>query len=271
MTTSVGLQGRGRVSISGGITGSTSNMLFLFTPAAPYGYLTATSITTQNGIYTMGSALNQYSGFSVLSSSCSAYRVVSFGLVIRVVSNVTNTQGALTISTIGMNRTINWSGATTIQAISPDYQEQEIVPLATGMEYTWISKPLGTTAHQPDSLSATNTSTVTFPGSCPQWTQCVVEVSGGVAATALEVEYFLNVEAQVSPQNALQHFCPATAPPNPIATNLRAKVHASTSSTLSGGIQAAENWFTSKLSSLAGDLVRDVNPEMIMSSLVGLL
>lgn len=264
----IGTQGYGRMTLT---IINTNGAATIFTPGAPFGFMSASGTTS--GYYNWSAGLTTYNGLSLLSSSCSAYRVVSFGLVARVISNVTNTQGSLTVSTIGAQSNNLYSTTSVTPQLSGDYQEQSIYPLAVGMEIRWVSKPLGALAHQFSAITTSTTDTRQTAGfsGMPFWTSCLLELSNCLTGTAIEVQYFVNVEAQISPATGLQHVAPPNAPPNPIAIKARETLHQKMPSAIAGGIEAAENFFSTQLSKMAGDIVRNVNPEMVMSTLVGLL
>jgi hypothetical protein len=255
----IGQQLRGRVSMNGGFntSGSVYGNILVFQPTAPYGVWSPASFSA--GSYTMGTSMTEYLGNTIFASGCSGYRLVSMGCIVRVVSAVTNTSGIVTLSTAAPN---SWTGSV-LAASSPDWIEQYNEPCATGAEYTWISKPYGSESSQFLPLSGSTTTGLTNVS----WTALVVELSAAAAATTLDVEYFVNVEAQLDVGSSLTHMAPPPTPPNPVAIKLRDTVHQKTPSGHAGGPDFFDEFMLNVLKPAANVVMQNVSLDSLMSML----
>jgi len=94
-------------------------------------------------------------------------------------------------------------------------------------------------------------------GASANWDSLVIELVGGNSATpytVIDVEYFYNVEFQMSASTALQEIVPPDPSHNPTVITAKSKAHQSIGSFVKGGVAQAESFITSK----AGAVVDDV-------------
>jgi hypothetical protein len=245
----IGQQFRGRITMPGGLgSGSTTGNMLVLSAAAPYGIVGITSSTLgPPATYTSNATLTEYLGNAIVAANCGNYRIVSFGVVVRVASACNNTSGILSLNTFQPSSSL-FSVAFT--GGSPDFIEQFNVPMASGEEFTWVSKPMGSTAAQfvPQSTSSS------LAQNGPTWTSLIIETSSSSSTTALDIEYFLNVEAEINSYSSLVHMAPPPVTPNPVGLKARDTIQQKQSSAQPGGTTTLEtqmyNWATNEISTM---------------------
>lgn len=229
--------------------GTTGTARYTFVPNISFGYIAATNAA---GTFTNGATWTNLGGNAFVTSNAKELRIVSFGVIIRSVMSATNAKGLVILTTDPAPFV-----SATNQAGSMQGQESVILTLAAGMEHTWVSKPLGVTAHQLRPTSAFTSTMSDF-----DWTSLVVEVSGGDTTSAtpyLSVEYVMNVEftVQSSQSSNLAMLQKPPAVPNRVATAAAERVHAKTSSFIEGGIASAVKTMESYAKSALDDVLSD--------------
>lgn len=139
-----------------------------------------------------------------------AFRVVSFGLIARCTMTTATAKGTVVANTA---QQIPYGGAITQGSmVSGEY---EIMTLAAGQVFTWISKPIGPTAHEMVAKTVWNSNTYQ-----PQWTACMINVSGGDLTSGIEymsVELVLNIEGVVDDTGTYGVFQKPAPAPNQLA------------------------------------------------------
>jgi hypothetical protein len=250
----IGQQFRGRQTLTGTTSGYTTGAAMIFFASAPYGYTQC----TYSAAWQIPSAMSEYLGNSVFATACSTYRIVSFGVIIRVASSTQYTSGVMSLNTIAPNGLLGGSLTTS----SADYMEQRNFPLATGAEYTWVSKPTGSDSTRFQALTATSTNSSTGG-----WTSLMVEITSSSSTTALDIEYYLNVEGEISPNQPLAHLAPPPAPPNLLAIKGSKTIQQKMDSSHAGGVDVFDSFIKEMALPVMKDLVANVSPEMIMSAL----
>lgn len=201
-----------------------------FVAAAPFGRLGCGTIAGSPPSATTNAAYNTYATTSLMSTYANAYRVVSAGVVIRCVASAVNASGIVTFGTSGVTAV-----SSTVTLGQNYYQECAVKSIQPGMEYSWISAPLGTTAHEFQGLS-TNTNVNN------DWTALTIEISGaGASLQLLNCEWFINVEFTVSSGQSIATLAPPNPPANGIATSVHSKIHNKLGSLIEGGVSVVED------------------------------
>jgi hypothetical protein len=249
-TNTIAFQSHGRLTMAGGITGLTTGNMTILAAGAPYGSLTATGYSAG---FTFPTIWTQYSATSLMNG-CGTYRIVSFGAIIRVASNVTNTSGILTLSTISPNQNY-LGGGTVITNSNYEYVEQSSYPLAVGAEYCWIAKPVGVTANQ--FINQSSPSMGPNNEGSSYFNFLAIEISGSSNTCILDIEYFVNVEATVLAGNQLVHFIPKQVPKNPVAISKRDEVQAKIPSSSPGGASAFDRLVNDALDKAFSEMSKD--------------
>jgi len=218
--------------------GTTGTAKYCYIPG--YGIYWGRGAQTVTGNWDYGSVYAAL-GNTFVANYAREIRIVSFGCVVRNVGSATTAQGSLILSTVA-----NPDIATLQQAKgSLASTESVVINLAPGMEYTWISKPIGPTAHLFKNKANVTTTTTDL-----DWTTLVVEATGCSttnAAPLFTVEYVINVEFTViqQPGSATDQLAQLTktAPvPNPVATHAYNVAQTQISSFVEGGITKAGNY-----------------------------
>jgi hypothetical protein len=178
----------------------------------PYSILsTASGATT---VYTMNSTYTEVATPAFFASTyASGYRIVCWGVRINVTSAVPNTSGTMILTT----NNSNVATSATYNQGTMEGLDVTAVPIATGKEYIWVSRPVGSSAR---TYSQLNTSAGTV---VPSWTTLFIDAYGGTSGTytQLELEYVYNVEMQLvsgaANTTGLAHVAPKDPAPNPRA------------------------------------------------------
>lgn len=227
---------------------ASGNNMTIFSPHLPFGYIGTTAGTTSTGFAS-------YKQNSMLATYGDKYRIVSFGIITRVIASATTASGIITFGTAGTPLV-----STAYTAGTELYQEVAVKAIQPGMEFSWISAPNGTGARD---FVAQSTSTVLVP---TDFQTLYIEIAGAPANSNMAVvEWFINVEfTPLTTARALT----AIAKPNPPKSNLAEQavshVHSHLGSFIEGGVVHAEqavakfatealtSFFDDPLSSLAG-------------------
>lgn len=224
-------QFRGNLTVG---TSSNGNNLVCFSSSAPFGWISSPTSTATT--CTLDTAYITYKTNSLFATYGDKFRIVSFGCVIRCVASATSASGLITL---GNTTALNPSAVITLG--SELYNDVIIRAIQPGMEVSWVSQPLGSSAHT-FHLASTNAN----PADNDEWTSLVIELSGCPASTAMvNVEWFMNIEFTpktntTGSNNALT----ALARPNPpkvtAATDAASVTRSSLGSFIEGGISKVE-------------------------------
>lgn len=174
-------------------------------------------------------------GLLATATNVGEMRITSFGVIFRSSTSATSSQGCVILTTTPRPTYQNVDGG----AISG--AESVIVSLASGAEYTWISKPLGPDAHLMKEYAFWNTSTLSdFP-----WTSFTYEFLGAAQNTAVAtIEVVMNVEFTVNTEASSQGLAQlqkAPPKPNPVALQAASRAQVNAPSFIQGGITKASD------------------------------
>jgi hypothetical protein len=216
-----------------------------FCAGLPYGYLQTYSRVGQ--AVTFNSAFTSY-GTSLAATYAQAYRIISFGCVVRNVASATNSSGLVTLGTVGVCP----GPSSTITVGLEKYLEQAVVALQPGMEYSWISKPIGANA-----FSFTNPVSTAAGGQMALWTSLIVEVTGGpTSQPTVNVEWFVNVEFTLPQGSAMADLAPPGASEEPFLIRSANRVIRNVGSLLEGGVDYVERSISRAATSYITDTLR---------------
>jgi hypothetical protein len=178
---------------------------------------------------------------STLFPNDNAYevRIVSFGCIFRSTASATNCSGLVNMFVLP-----NPLVSATINSLSVNYPETTTVPMTSGMERSWISKPEGSGAHHFRLFTEATTTMSNF-----DWSSLVIEISGGAASTTVAVvEIIMNIEmtlkTSVIATTGLPGAITKPRPANPVATQIQTAVHSKTASFFTGGVEKVEKAIT---------------------------
>jgi hypothetical protein len=136
--------------------------------------------------------------------------------------------------------------------------ESEVITLAAGMEHSWISKPMGPSAHLFRPIGDHTNAMTNF-----DWTSLVVEITGGDLTTDIAfvtVEYVLNLEMTMrtgGTGNAVAQLQKTPPKPSQPALAAAAHSHATRSSFVQGGIAQATNYLEKTAKSSLDSILAD--------------
>jgi hypothetical protein len=239
------------------IAGTTTGNYVYINPSLVYAIYCADALAGSPAAYTLtyGPALPGNSIITTAGNKITNYRVVSFGVIIRCTSNVTNASGYLILGTHHCDANV---AAATVVAGTTNYAEVETKAIFAGMEYSWVSKPIGA-----DSTRFLDIPTGGATGFNPGWTSLAIEMVGGVAnTTALDLEFFCNVELQMGGDSPLMPFASKAQPHNPVALQAQTRVATTMSSFIEGGVAKAEEWVTRHASAAVDDVLSSIGTLM---------
>jgi len=208
----------------------------LFAPQVSYGYAVGvSSVAGPPATVTMPAVYTAYSSGALVHSVGQRYRIVSFGVICRVISPATSTSGIVTFGSgagiAGISETITLG--------TEVYPEVSVMSLQPGAEFAWISQPHGTGARNfiPKGTSVP----AATDAAEADWTMLTVEVAGAPASTAvLSFEYFLNIEYTVDRASNLVNFTKPNPPMNSTVLSSVSAVHSTLGSMITGGVEAVE-------------------------------
>jgi len=231
-------QTRGSFTLS---TDATGAALIVMVPG--YGIYGLNAGVLAGGNYTLGANWAGLIANTFISTNAKEIRIVSFGVIFRSTASVTNCQGL--VHTASLN---SISVSNLIPQLDQVNPEDAVMTMTSGQEISWISKPLGSTAHEfVPSANITNTMN-DF-----NWSTFLIEVAGGPASTVVAyIEYVFNLEIQLNAGGSftagLGGIPPIMRPSNPVALAAQNKVHSSMGSIITGGVEAVEKKVTSAAS-----------------------
>jgi len=183
---------------------------------------------------------------SFLLTNAQEVRIVSFGVILRTITSATNSQGLMTAGSLGF---IN--AALTFPEGQTSFDESVTQSLAAGTELSWISKPVGTSAHDfTTDLGWVNT------GPFHDWTSLSVEVIGGPVSTpVISAEIFVNIEFTIKSTAGMSSMLPPTKPLNTVAIKAQEAVHSSVPSLIEGGVERVGKFLESKAGAAVDDFL----------------
>lgn len=235
-------QFRGNTTVSSSPNGTLG---LHFAAAAPFGYNTPSAVTATT--WTTGAVYNEYKADSMLETHGKEFRIVSFGVVARSVASATNAAGLVTFGTSGGTMPLS-----TLHNFGTElYDEVAVKALQPGMEFSWIAKPRGPEAHSFRALStATNLLT--------DWTNLTIEITGAtISVPVLNIEWYMNIEFSVAPNNALSAIARPNPPSIPAAATATSHVHHNLGSFFEGGVALVEKAVYDSASQALTTLTRD--------------
>jgi len=237
-------QFRGHVSLNTSL--ATGQFYYAFVPHAPYGYITG---TVAAGSVTLAASYTILQASSMLATYGQAFRVVSAGCIIRCTASATNASGIVTLGTSTAPQ------PTAVIALGGElYQDTTVKALQPGMELSWISMPIGSTAREFSTLGTAN------PGpTSVDWTCLSIEMSGGPgsATTMADLEWFVNVEFTINAGSGLATLAKPNPPAITKATEAASAVHSTLGSFIEGGVRTVEDTVYKHVSDALTNLMAD--------------
>jgi hypothetical protein len=204
---SIPIQFRGRLTLTLSSQGAVSAAI---SGNLPYGLLLTASVAGGSSpVYTYNTVYTSYNEPTIFASNAANYRLVCWGVRINVTSAVPNTSGTLILTTQGTMPAVS----ATYTSGTMDGLDVTAVPLATGKEYLWVSRPLGAGAYLYKALTSNGAVN-------NDWTTLLLDAYGGPTSspyTTIEIEYCLNAEFTVSSTATagLAHLAPKDPPAAP--------------------------------------------------------
>jgi hypothetical protein len=239
---SMPFQVKGMISVATAATGDSFVVV-----GAGGGRFGVVSGTLAAGTWTLGATWSTLAGSAFVATNAQEVRIVSWGVIWRSTAAMTACQGMVhSFSTTGLGPTL------TYPQLSQNTLEDQLIPLTSGMELSWISKPLGAKAHAFRPLSDFTTTSSDF-----DWTTFALEIVGGAASTTVGfLEVVVNVEVQFNNTGiqAMGAIVPPSKSANPIATKIQAQAHSTMGSFIEGGVAKVEQAVTKKASSIASTM-----------------
>lgn len=195
--------------------------------ALPYSYIqaTATSATTYNTPSTFSSVHPP----TIFTSNAQRYRIVCWGVQVRVVSAVPDTAGEIIFTRLNTTPPLGASG---VSSFGLKGNDAETVPCVTGATYTFISRRSGKAIWHYQ-----NADTVLWQFADTQfpWDGLAIELIGGKPnATTLSVQLVYHVEFQSAPETGLYLIAPQDPPANPAITTVTSQVQQALPSVMTG-------------------------------------
>lgn len=184
-------------------------------PAAVYAFnpcpvMSYTSVVPSGGVATWPALFSSYGFPAIFINNVLNYRVVCAGIRCTVVSSVPSSQGRIIIS--HDDATALPAGTRTTGTL--DATNVETFPIVAGASWTVLFRRLG----PPVFNGIGSTSTTGFSStSGPPFSTIIFDMSGMVAATAVDFEYIFNVEYTYNVQSGLGHVAIPDPPSNPAA------------------------------------------------------
>lgn len=145
----------------------------------------------QAAAWTNTAAWQDAGGAAFISANAKEIRLTSFGVVIRSSMTATTAKGLVIMSTDPAPLVSGVYAIGSMQAT-----ESVVTTLAAGFEHSWVSKPMGASAHLFRPIADFTTTMSNF-----DWTSLIVEVMGSdttVSIPFLTAEVVLNVEFTVA-------------------------------------------------------------------------
>jgi len=242
-TGTVPMQIRSLVTVQGGTAGNTSGSYMQVIGDLPYGYINHTSYSAPN--WTLANAQGDSTGGSVVASYAQAFRMVSWGVIVRNIATASNACGQIIIRKLATPYGVN----SVVAAGSVLGTETQISALFPGQEITVVAKPIGTLSRE---FNSQNTTTTVVSGS--NWEAIQIEVVGGYTGAQYVCEIVYNIEMQMV--DAYKQFA-EILPPAPAAntklTDAASKVMSNATTIFEGGVEKiggkilerAEGWLMS--------------------------
>jgi hypothetical protein len=203
--------------------------------------------TLAAGTWTLAATWSTLAGSAFVATNAQEVRIVSWGVIWRSTAAMTACQGMVhCFSTTGLGPT------QTYPQLSQNTLEDQLIPLTSGMELSWISKPLGAKAHAFRPLTDFTTTSSDF-----DWTTFAIEIVGGAPSITVGfLEVVVNVEVQFNNTGiqSMGAIVPPSKPSNPIATKIQAQAHSTMGSFIEGGVSKVEQAVTKKASSIASTM-----------------
>lgn len=210
---------------------SAAGNLIQFTGDLPFSILEVAAFASPT--YTLNPTISS-AGVADFITYAGAYRIVTWGIVIRNVAPATTSSGTVIVRKLSKQFPIS---ATPNRGLMQGSEVQEF-PVYPGMEVSVIAKTAGNNAR---SFVAQNTNTTVVNGG--NWETIQVELlnsSVAAGAVALDIEYVYNVEIQLNPNNASMHeFIPPSAPHVPAVITASNAVINKATTVIEGGMRSA--------------------------------
>jgi len=219
---------------------------FIFVPA--YGLFGVGQASLAASTWTNPATWNSFgSGSTYLNTNAATVRLVSFGVRVASIASATNCSGYIIL---GSELQAVISQTQTSGRIN--FPEKSIRPLTSGYESCWVSKPVGTGAHQFVPVAS-----VTNTFSALTWTALSLEIVGGPATNSCVVcEVFCNVEFTINDSAAsVAQLLPPNKPANPVATTVQNRVQSAMPAIFDKAKDAASKTLESMVSGAVDDVL----------------
>jgi len=218
------------VTIGADSTTGCARETYIPNPLFPTNFATLAATT-----WTNTSTWRDPGGTAFISGNAKEIRITSYGVIVRSSMTATTAKGLVILSTDPAPLVSGTYTKGSMQAT-----ESIVTTLAAGFEHTWVSKPMGPSAHLFRPIADFTNTMVNF-----DWTSCVVEVNGSDLTSGiplLTVEIVMNVEFTVASGNTATAISQLQkTPPVPNRTAIAAAEHGTSQrpSFIKGGIDAA--------------------------------
>lgn len=189
--------------------GTYGNLMMSIFGALPYSilYYTATSASTYNSDATFSSV----SPPTIFTGNANAYRLVCWGVRVRVVSAVPDTSGQIIFTRISTSPALN---ATGLAGGYVNGNDVEIVPCVTGASYIFLGRRIS----MPRWYSQGTNTQLWLNNAEWAWDGLNLEVTGATASkTTISVELIYHIEFTSSTSSGLYMIAPQDPPANPAA------------------------------------------------------
>jgi hypothetical protein len=228
-------------------TNASGSALVVFVPG--YGYYGSAIGTLATPTWTIASAWTSTPSIAFLNTNAAEVRLLSCGIKFLSIASATTSQGLVHIYTLQ-----NAFAGQTIPELNLNNAEDFTSPIQGGVEAVWLSKPVGTAAHDFRDTASINNTMTDF-----NWTCCVVEITGGAPSTTIGmVEFVSNVEFTLKPAaittTGLGSLLQNPKKANPIATSIQSTVQSGTPGIMKGGYDAVEKVITNAATTAVNNL-----------------
>jgi len=215
------------------------------------------AIVMTTGTWTTGINMNASQMPTFFTTNAEAFRVVSWGFVVRSILPAMTAQGFIQIKEINQYPLLNTANA--IAQFEVSGSEVVTYPLVSGMEISVVGKPInGIESRQFKSVTGILQNTQPSENG---WAVYMVEVNGA-AATAIpvydiEVYYNLEISLKSDQTSVLQAVSSAPAKVAPQVLTLADKTRATTTAIMQGGIEKAGATILSRVESTVESFLSD--------------
>jgi hypothetical protein len=222
-----------------------------FTPGIAFQSAGATYAAGPPATWTFGGTYsNTLVDTTSILTNAKEIRIVSFGIIFRSALSATDAKGIACVTTL-----TSIGPSDVIPVMSMSSAESSLHTLAAGTEISWVSKPMGPSAHLFKLYSGYTNNMNDF-----DWTGFQFEVTGTTAsATYGSFEYVCNVEFTLgAATSGMANLAKPPPKPNRVAIAAADNHRTDTPSVIQGGIDAASKKLSSMASSALDSVLSDI-------------